>query len=75
MSIKDFDVNENIDRDKNKHNEEEGKQSSVKGQLKNEKRSAETEVKNAHATGDGSFGRADEIPDGDRDADTKDNIY
>ena len=74
MSIKDFDVKENIDRDKNKHGEE-GKRTGSEGQLDNEKRSGETEVKNAHATGDGSFGRADEIPDSDRDADTKDNIY
>ena len=74
MSIKDFDFNENIDRDKNKRNEEEGKRSSAEGQ-KNEKRPGVTEVKNAHATGDGSFGRADEIPDSERDADTKDNIY
>ena len=74
MSIKDFDVNENIDRDKNRHNEEVGKKANAEGQPQNAKNSGATEVKNAHATGDGSFGRADQIPDSDRD-ETKDNIY
>ncbi|RYZ31048.1 MAG: hypothetical protein EOO10_00530 [Chitinophagaceae bacterium] len=78
MSVKDFDVNENIERDKNHQNGEDWKshQKAVDPQAENTKSTNLTEVKNAHATGDGSYGRNDSsLPEDDETAQSGKNSY
>jgi len=78
MSVKDFDVNENIDRDKKHRNEDEEKshQKASEPQEANAGSSNFTEVKNAHATGDGSYGRNDEsLPENDEAEQLGDTNY
>ena len=78
MSVKDFDVSENIDREKNQKSGEDWKshQGAAGEKSKDKEPPAKTEVKNAHATGDGSYGRSDEsISETDDKENMSDNIY
>jgi hypothetical protein len=65
MAVKDVDITENEDREKDKKIENENLLQTATGLLPaNEKGIEESEIKNAHASGDGSFGRNDEsVPD------------
>lgn len=58
MAKKDFDSSENIDHAKNAQ-----ESASASGDLypKEENESATTDVKNAHAAGDGSYGRSEKL--------------
>lgn len=62
MAKKDFEMAENQDRDKDKRIDEDWKSHHTTGDRypQNAKGIGETDVKNAHASGDGSFGRNDE---------------
>lgn len=65
MATKDYDMTENKDMDK-KHPDEATSQPQKMVGEQEEKRGEKTEVKNAHASGDGSFGRNDSsVPDED----------
>ena len=57
MAVKDFDISENKDRDKKREEERQADQASHTKFPSNTKESRTIEVKNAHASGDGSFGR------------------
>ncbi len=76
MSVKDFESSENIDREKKeKMNEDWESHHTTTDRFPDEAKGiAETEVKNAHAAGDGSFGRADSIPENDEQK-TNDSNY
>lgn len=66
MAKKDFEVNENLDREKDGRINEDWKSHHTTSDRfpDNAKGIAETDVKNAHASGDGSFGRNDgSVPD------------
>ncbi|MFL5811284.1 MAG: hypothetical protein ACJ749_17310 [Flavisolibacter sp.] len=64
MAIKDFDTSENKDRDKKAAGDWKSHHTTGDRYPEKAKGIGETDVKNAHATGDGSFGRNDEsIPD------------
>lgn len=59
MAKKDFTGNENIDRDKKAGQDADSASDNKRPYPEEAKRIGETEVKNAHASGDGSFGRND----------------
>lgn len=64
MAIKDFTGSENEDRDANKKTDLPPEE--LKQILKDNKDVDAAEIKNAHATGDGSFGRSESsLPEGD----------
>jgi hypothetical protein len=78
MSVKDFDISENIEREQNQKTGEDWKTHHTPANAKPENSGQEpkTEVKNAHATGDGSYGRNDgSIPENDEKENMRDNIY
>jgi hypothetical protein len=61
MAKKDFEITENQDREKDKRMDEDWKSHHTSGDRypENAKGIGETDVKNAHASGDGSFGRSE----------------
>jgi hypothetical protein len=65
MAVKDVDITENEDREKDKKIENENLLQTATGRFPAKEISIdEKEIKNAHASGDGSFGRNDEsVPD------------
>jgi hypothetical protein len=70
MTKKDFEINENKDIEKDKKMDEDWKShhTTLDRYPEEAKGIAETDVKNAHASGDGSFGRNDgSLPDGEED--------
>ena len=70
MAVKDFDTSENKDiRKDEKTAQQKPSEHSADG-LK----IASTDIKNANATGDGSFGRSDEVPE-NGDQENMDNTY
>jgi len=78
MAVKDFDSNENTDRQKDKKIDEDWKSHHTTEDRYPDaaKGIAETDVKNAHASGDGSFGRNDEsLPDKEDGGKAGDNTY
>ena len=78
MSVKDFDISENIEREQNQKTGEDWKTHHKPANAKpgNTGPEPKTEVKNAHATGDGSYGRNDgSIPENDEKENMRDNIY
>ncbi|HEY0040562.1 MAG TPA: hypothetical protein VGB71_07870 [Flavisolibacter sp.] len=78
MAKKEPDMNENTDREKDKRIEEDWKSHhTTQDRYPDEAKGiAETEVKNAHASGDGSFGRNDTGLTDDSEQETKtDNTY
>ena len=61
MSVKDFNVSENIDREKNPAKADAAHtKDAAKSKVPDGKHNWEEEVKNANASGDGSYGRSDE---------------
>ena len=73
MAIKDLDTSEN--KDINSHAADDKKESKESADSKI-KLLGETDIKNAHATGDGSYGRNDEsLPEGDAGNDKVENTY
>lgn len=68
MAKKDFDSNENIDHSKTA---QESGQTTGDPYPKEAKRVTETEVKNAHAAGDGSYGRSDKLLSDEEETDEK----
>lgn len=79
MAKKDFEMAENQDREKDQQINEDWKSHHTTGDRypDNAKGIGETDVKNAHASGDGSFGRNDEsLPeDEDKEDISTDNNY
>ena len=74
MSVKDFDTSENKDRH-NKGEEGRGKKENSKEEFP-EKEKKTVEVKNAHASGDGSYGRNESnIPEEGPRFSKDDSIY
>jgi hypothetical protein len=72
MAMKDSDTNENKNSEKDKRIDEDWKahHTTTDRYPEEAKGIAETEVKNAHASGDGSFGRNDGIPESEDDPKT-----
>jgi hypothetical protein len=68
MAKKDFDNSENID-----HNKTAQESNPVTGEpdAKETKENTETDVKNAHAAGDGSYGRSEKLLSDEEDTDGK----
>ena len=80
MTKKDLEINENRDIEKDKKIDGDWKSHHTTGDRYPEeaKGIAETDVKNAHASGDGSFGRNDaSLPDAEEDQinNATDNAY
>ena len=77
MAKKDVELNENEDREKDKKIEEDWKSHhTTQDRFPDEAKGvAETEVENAHATGDGSFGRNDTGLTDDEDGAKSKNTY
>lgn len=78
MAKKDSEMNQNTDREKDRKIEEDWKSHHTTQDRYPEeaKGIGETDVKNAHATGDGSFGRNDSsVPDGENDDKGSDSTY
>lgn len=78
MAVKDFDTSENRDREKDKKIDEDWKShhTTTDRYPEEAKGIAETEIKNAHASGDGSFGRADgSLPEKEEEKKAKDSNY
>ena len=80
MAKKDFEMSENQDREKDKRIDEDWKSHHTTGDRYPEaaKGIGETDVKNAHASGDGSFGRNDgSLPENGNEEtnDPTDNAY
>ena len=75
MSVKDFNVRENIDRERDKSKSHDEHSQEPTSQLQSSKKDWDNEVKNANASGDGSFGRSDEMPDTSGDDQSGNNIY
>jgi hypothetical protein len=72
MAIKDFKGNENQDREPEKFSDK--KQAEIKLPITEEHES--TQIKNAHATGDGSFGRNESgLPDQEAKKEQSNNAY
>lgn len=74
MAIKDFDTSENTDRDNKTSAEPKPMGDNGKGLANANKGAGKTEIKNAHAAGDGSYGRSDESLTGEDAADDKEKI-
>jgi hypothetical protein len=73
MSIKDLDTSENKDGDSNAAKHQEESQDLTSGKIK---LPGETDIKNAHATGDGSYGRNDEsLPEEDAGDGKVESVY
>lgn len=73
MSIKDLDLSGDKGGSKEEAKDEKDSKDVVDAKVKGV---GETEVKNAHASGDGSFGRSDEsLPDGEGKEEKVDNTY
>ena len=71
MAIKDSALGEDISLSK-KETDNDGKSKAVEASPKD----PNPQIKNAHATGDGSFGRADEsLPDDNEEKNEKDGNY
>ncbi|HYO23038.1 MAG TPA: hypothetical protein VER36_11585 [Flavisolibacter sp.] len=80
MAKKDFEINENKDLEKDKKIDEDWKSHHTTGDRYPDDAAGigETDVKNAHASGDGSFGRSDgSLPEGGENESKKttDNAY
>ncbi|HEU4903074.1 MAG TPA: hypothetical protein VFT06_09785 [Flavisolibacter sp.] len=68
MAKKDFDSSENIDHNKTAH---EGNQVTGEPGAQETKDNTETDVKNAHAAGDGSYGRNDKLLSDEEETDSE----
>ena len=76
MAAKDLNANENIDRDKKTKENWEPHHTTGKRYPEEAKGIGEPDIKNAHATGDGSFGRNDEsVPEREEKEKKNDNNY
>ena len=76
MTKKDFTTTENKDREAAAANDRQSHHDETDRYPKEAKGIGEVDVKNAHASGDGSFGRNDEsIPDREEEPPQDDNVY
>jgi hypothetical protein len=76
MAIKDLDTSENKDRNSKTDEAQQDSQNATGNILEEGKTASTVEVKNAHATGDGSYGRNDEsLPDEDAEVKKGENNY
>lgn len=79
MTKKDPNVNENIDRDKNAKEDWESHHTTTERYPEEAKGIGETDVKNAHASGDGAYGRNEtgvgEEKEEAKDDDTEESPY
>ena len=78
MAKKDYTASEDIEREKNERADEDWKSHHTTGDRypENAKGIGETDVKNAHASGDGSFGRNESaLPDEEKNEPLNNNSY
>jgi hypothetical protein len=76
MAVKDFDTTENRDRDKRSSEDWQSHHDTGKRFPDEAKGIGEVDVKNAHASGDGSFGRNDEsVPEEQSDGKKEEPPY
>ncbi|MDQ6609643.1 MAG: hypothetical protein M3Y85_07465 [Bacteroidota bacterium] len=75
MAIKDIENIENLDRHKRPAENKEPDFSSIKKFPDNAPGIGEPDIKNAHATGDGSYGRNDSSLPEDEEEKKEDNTY
>ena len=75
MAIKDFDTSENRDREKKAADDRQAQCDAAERPVKGDKDGGVT-IKNAHATGDGSYGRNDSsLPEEDTAGEKGKNAY